>query len=245
MTQRPLADVVIAFDLDGTLVDTAPDLIGALNVVLHEEGLPAVPLASARHLVGQGARALLERGFAEAGRELQAAEVERLMTRFLDHYRAHIADESRVFEGVGEALDRLAALGARLTVCTNKPTLYAHLLLDALGLTPRFAAITGPDDAPARKPDPRHLLASIAAAGGAGRFLMVGDSLADVAAARGAGAPVIVVSFGYTDTPAADLGGDRLIDAFAELPDAVMEVMGPGPPAVVDATGIEPVTPSV
>lgn len=228
----PLAGCVVAFDLDGTLVDTAPDLIGALNAVLTEEGLPTVPLASARHLVGQGARALLVRGFAEAGRTLEAVEADRLVARFLDIYADHIADESRPFPGLALALDALQADGARLTVCTNKPTRFARLLLEALDLSHRFVCCTGPEDAPARKPDPRHLLASIEAAGGADRFLLVGDSFADVAAARGAGAPVIVVDFGYTETPAAELGGDRLISSFAELPGAVRDLLVPKAEAV-------------
>ena len=227
MTPRPLDGCVIAFDLDGTLVDTAPDLIGALNAVLGEEGLPRVPLASARHLVGQGARALLVRGFAEAGRTLEGGEADRLVARFLDIYRDHIADESRPFPDLLPALDALAADGARLTVCTNKPTRFARLLLEKLDLSDWFVCCTGPDDAPARKPDPRHLLASVEAAGGAARVLMVGDSFADVAAARGAGAPVVVVDFGYTETPAAELGGDRLISSFTELPRAVAELLAP------------------
>ena len=225
LPDRPLAGCLIAFDLDGTLVDTAPDLMGALNRVLAEDGLPALPLASARHLVGQGARALLLRGFGEAGRTLEGAEADAKVARFLDLYRAHIADESRPFPGLEAALDALQADGARLAVCTNKPGAYARLLLDTLGLSSRFVAVTGADDAPARKPDPRHLLACVEAAGGAERVLMVGDSLADVAAARGAGAPCVVVGFGYTDTPAAELGGDRLIEGFDALPAAALELL--------------------
>ena len=224
---RPLDGAVIAFDLDGTLVDTAPDLIGALNAVLAEERLPGLPLASARHLVGQGARALLVRGFGEAGRTLEEREADRLQARFLDIYREHIADESRPFPGLTESLDALEAAGARLAVCTNKPGAYARLLLDKLRLANRFRCVTGPDDAPARKPDPRHLLACIEAAGGADHFLLVGDSLADVAAARGTGAPCVVVSFGYTDIPAAELGGDRLIDGFDALESACLELLKP------------------
>ena len=227
--KRPLAGAVIAFDLDGTLVETAPDLIGALNAVLTEEGLPTLPLASARHLVGQGARALLVRGFAEAGRTLEGEEAERCVARFLEVYWDHIADTSHAFPGLAEALDALEHDGARLVVCTNKPTRFSRRLLEALGLSHRFVGVVGPDDAPARKPDPRHLLASIEAAGGADRFLLVGDSFADVAAARGAGAPCVVVSFGYTEIPAAELGGDRLIHAYSELPDACRELLATAP----------------
>ena len=223
-----LTGATIAFDLDGTLVDTAPDLIGALNVVLADEGLPAVPASAARHLVGQGGRVLLARGFADAGREIDPARADALFQRFLDAYRGCIADESRPYPGAVEALDTLAAAGARLAVCTNKPGAYARLLLDALDLSTRFAAVVGADDAPARKPDPRHLLHAIAEAGGdRARALMVGDSLPDASAARGAGVPVVLVSFGYTETPAAELGADAVFAHFDELPDVAGRLLGP------------------
>lgn len=226
-----LTGATIAFDLDGTLVDTAPDLIGALNVVLGERGLAPVPLAAARHLVGRGARKLIERGFADAGEVLDEGQVGGLVARFLDAYRGRIAEESRPFPGVETALDRLAAAGAQACVCTNKPTDLALLLLDQLGLTGRFAAIIGPDRSPAPKPDPRHFLTAIAAAGGdPKRSLMVGDSAADVDAAHAAGQPVVVVSFGYTETPARDLGGDALIEHYDALPAAVVQLLAaPGP----------------
>ncbi len=223
-----LRGFTIAFDLDGTLVDTAPDLIGALNAVLAEQVLAPVPLAAARHLVGRGARKLIERGFADAGALLDEVDVPPLVTRFLAVYRSRIVQDSKVFPGVAEALDALALAGARLCVCTNKPTDLALLVLDALGLTRRFSAVVGPGDAPAAKPDPRHYLATIEAAGGVPeRSLMVGDSAADVDAAHAAGAPVVVVGFGYTETPAADLGGDALIEHYAELPAAVAMLLGP------------------
>ena len=220
---RPLDGLTVAFDLDGTLVDTAPDLIGSLNVVLVEQGLPPVPMAAARHLVGRGAKALIERGFSDAGETLDDEAAVTHMARFLDVYRGRIADESVVFEGVPEALDRLAAAGARLCVCTNKPTGLSRLLLDAVGLSRHFAGVTGADSVPHKKPDGRHLNAAVTEAGGdPARCLMVGDSLPDVAAARAAGAPVIVVPFGYTETPAAELGGDRLAEHYDALFDAVI-----------------------
>ena len=215
----PLAGATIAFDLDGTLVDTAPDLVGALNHVLREEALPELPLASARLMVGRGARALIERGFAVAGARLDPVAAPALVERFIAVYLPRIADESRPFEGVEAALDALAAAGAALCVCTNKPTRLSLALLDALNMTSRFAAIVGPDAAPAPKPDPRHLAAAIAAAGGRmDRALMVGDSINDIAAARAAQVPSIVVSFGYTDIAPAELGADHLIEHFDALP---------------------------
>ena len=216
-----LASATIVFDLDGTLVDTAPDLMGTLNALLAREGLPPLPLASARNLIGQGARALLARGFAEAGEPLPPARLEALFGEFLPHYLARIAQESRPFEGVTEALDDLARVGARLAVCTNKPTALSVALLRALGLEDRFAAIIGPDSAPAAKPDPRHLITAIERAGGRlPHAVMVGDSISDARAARNAGVPLVLVSFGYTDVPAQDLGADVLIDHFRDLPDA-------------------------
>ena len=222
---RPLSGVLVVFDLDGTLVETAPDLIGALNVVLGEQGHPPLPLAAARHLVGRGARALLTRGFAEAGEALDDARAAPLVARFLAVYEARIADESHLYPGVIETLDALQGDGAKLAVCTNKPGGLSRRLLGELGLLARFAVVTGADDAPVRKPDPGHLLTCIAQAGGAERVLMVGDSIADVSAAKGAGVPVVVVSFGYTETPAAELGGDALIGAFAELPAAAARLL--------------------
>jgi phosphoglycolate phosphatase len=216
----------LAFDLDGTLVDTAPDLIGALNIVLGERHLPPLPVDSARVLVGKGARALIERGFSAAGAPLDEAEIGGLVARFIEVYRSRIANESRPFPGVEAALEALAAEGAKLVVCTNKRTDLSRELLDALELTDRFAAVVGADQAPAAKPDPRHFLAAVAAVGGdPARAVMVGDSYNDVAAAQAAGAPCVVVSFGYTEIAPADLGADRLIHSFDELVGAARELL--------------------
>ncbi len=216
-----LRDATVAFDLDGTLVDTAPDLIGCLNAILLEEGLEAIDLASARHLVGHSARVMLEHGFAQAGRPLDEARSSALVEVFIPRYLERIAEESRPFPGCIEALDALRAAGAKLCVCTNKLTSLSLALLEAVGLDGRFVAVVGPDATSARKPDPRHLLDAIGAAGGtAARAVYVGDSSIDVRAARAAGVPIIGVSFGYADAPVAELGFDAVIDGFEELPGA-------------------------
>jgi phosphoglycolate phosphatase len=227
LAPESLTGAVIAFDLDGTLVDSAPDLIGSLNVILHEKRLPALPLKQARPMVGRGARAMIEQGFAAAGEPLDAAETPALVRRFIAVYRERIALESRPFEGVEAALTDLAGAGAGLCVCTNKFTDLSVALLDALDLSRHFAAVIGPDLAPAPKPDARHLIAAVEAAGGRiERALMVGDSAADVGAARAAGVPSIVVGFGYTEIAPAELGGDHLIEHFSELAPLAARLLG-------------------
>jgi phosphoglycolate phosphatase len=194
MTRR---DSILVFDLDGTLADTAPDLIATLNMLLAREGLPPAAPTAARELVGQGARALIERGFALAGAPLAPARADALVGEFLAHYEAHIADESALFPGARAALDRFAEAGTRLAVCTNKPEPLARLLLDKLGVAGHFAAICGRGTFPMHKPDPRMLTLTIAAAGGdAARAVMVGDSKTDIDTAKAAGAPVVAVDFG-------------------------------------------------
>lgn len=221
-----LSGASIAFDLDGTLVETAPDLIGALNLMLDERELPHVPLSSARHLVGLGARVMLEHGFAEAGARFEADEMPRMVEQFVEVYRRRIADESHVFPGVEAALDHFAAEGAILLVATNKRTDLSLELLEKLGLLHRFAAVVGPDAVSRRKPDPAHLIEAIRSAGGdPARAVMVGDSANDVIPARAAGIPAVAVSFGYTPTPASELGADCLIDHFAQLPGVVAELL--------------------
>ena len=216
----------VVFDLDGTLVDTAPDLINALNFVLDREGLPPVPLHSARNMIGAGVRRLIERGLELEGRSAGLEDIARLTSDFIDYYAAHIADVSRPFEGLEGALDDLSARGYRLAVCTNKLEWLSKLLLDRLGLSSRFAAICGADTFGISKPDPAILRQTIARAGGhLSSAIMVGDAGPDIGVARRAGIPVIGVEFGYTDVPIADLKPDRLINHMRELPEAVESLM--------------------
>jgi phosphoglycolate phosphatase len=218
----------VVFDLDGTLVDTAPDLINALNFVLEREGLPAVPLHAARNMIGAGARKLIERALELEGRSLGPHDLARLTRDFIDHYAAHIADFSRPFEGLEGALDDLESRGYRFAVCTNKLEWLSKLLLDRLALSSRFAAICGADTFGVSKPDPAILRETVARAGGQlSSTVMVGDAGPDVGVARRAGVPVIGVGFGYTDVPIADLKPDRLIDHMRELPAAVEALMLP------------------
>jgi len=220
------SDRIVVFDLDGTLVDTAPDLINALNFVLAREGLPPVPLHAARNMIGAGARKLIERGMELEGRVAGPEDITRLTGDFIDYYAAHIADASRPFEGLEGALDDLAAGGYRFAVCTNKLEWLSKRLLDQLGLSSRFAAICGADTFGVSKPDPAILKQTVARAGGKlSRTVMVGDAGPDIGVARRAGVPVIGVEFGYTDVPIADLKPDRLIKHMSELPAAVKTLM--------------------
>ena len=216
----------VVFDLDGTLVDTASDLVGTLNHVLAEERVPPLPLATARPMLGAGARRLIERGLELDGRSVAPADLARLTGDFIDHYAAHIADLSRPFEGLESALDDLAISGYRFAVCTNKLEWLSKLLLDRLGLSARFAAICGADTFGVSKPDPAILRQTVVRAGGQlSLSVMVGDAGPDIGVARRAGVPVIGVGFGYTDVPIADLKPDRLIHHLGELPAAVEALM--------------------
>lgn len=208
----------IVFDLDGTLVDSAPDLAEALNRVLDENGLPKVAPESVRGMVGEGAARMIARGFAAAGRAVGDEPPDGLRQRFLAHYADCLADSTRPFPGAVAALETLAAAGRRLAVCTNKSEATSRALLDRLGLSRFFGAVVGGDSLAVHKPDPRHLTEAILRAGGTPeRAAMVGDSIVDVEAARAAAVPVVAVSFGYTRVPPAQFGADALIDSFDEL----------------------------
>jgi phosphoglycolate phosphatase len=216
----------VVFDLDGTLVDTAPDLINALNYVLDREGLPPVPVHAARTMIGAGARRLIERGLELEGRAVALEDLDRLTRDFIDYYADHIADTSRPFEGLEDALDDLAARGYRFAVCTNKLEWLSKLLLDRLGLSARFSAICGADTFGIAKPDPAILRQTVARAGGEmASTVMVGDAGPDIGVARRAGVPVIGVEFGYTEVPIAELKPDLLIGHMNQLPAAVETLM--------------------
>lgn len=226
-----LSGYTIAFDLDGTLVETVGDLHRALNHVLEAEGLPLATVAEMRNFVGQGARDLITRAFGVHGRLLDEATLDRLTDLYTEVYSADIAALSHPYPGLLEALDVLHGWGARLCVCTNKRTFLSVKLLKALGMADRFAAIVGADEVKNRKPHPEHYLHAIRTAGGdPARSVMVGDSINDVLSARNAGAPVAVYAFGYTDTAPDLLGADAVFTHFTDLPDLLVRLLTSQPP---------------
>ena len=217
---------IVVFDLDGTLAETAPDIMRVLNLILVREGLAALPLERARELVGAGVRVLIERGFKVSGRPLDPETLERLFLEFMDIYAQDTAGSSHLFDGVLGALDALADEGYALAVCTNKPILHTKLMLDHFGIAGRFAAVAGRDSFPYFKPDPRHLTLTIAAAkADPTRAVMIGDSRTDIATARAAGIPTICVPFGYTDVAIETLEPDLIIQHFDALAAAVRQVL--------------------
>lgn len=208
----------IVYDLDGTLADTAEDLVATLNWLLGKEGLAPVPVKNVGSLVGAGARALIKRGFAASGVTLGPERTEALFADYLSYYSAHIVVRSRLYPGVDKALAAFARAGWRQAVCTNKTEALAKLLIAKLGIAGRFAFVCGQDTFGIGKPDPKPLLGTIAAVGGAReRALMVGDSETDIKTARAAQVPAIAVDFGYADVPAEALGADRVVSHFDEL----------------------------
>lgn len=219
---------IAVFDLDGTLADTAGDLVGTLNVILKQEGLAPLPVSKARDMIGAGARALIQRGFEAAGKELTPAYLDELFRQFMIHYGENICVETRLYPGVAEALDRLEQAGFILAVCTNKVEEHSVKLLHELGIGHRFAANCGRDTFPYFKPDPRHLTLTIERAGGSpARAVMIGDSRTDIVTAQNAGIPAIAVPFGYTDVPVRELGPDLVVGHFDELFPAVKTLMRP------------------
>lgn len=215
----------IVFDLDGTLIDTAPDLAATVNELLRRRGRRVLQLSEIRTMIGQGARAMMAAGMKATGAVASPGELDGMIDEFIDYYSDNIAVGSEVFPGVEAALDRLEADGYRLAMCTNKHEGLSKKLVARLGLEHRFASLVGGDTLAVRKPDPRHLTETIVRAGGdVSRAILVGDSISDVSAAKAAGVPVIGVSFGYTQTPMAELDPDRIIDHFDELHAAVGEI---------------------
>jgi len=230
---------LLVLDLDGTIAETAGDLIGTLNMILAEEGLAPVTLESGRAMVGAGARALIERGFEASGAPLDADKLEALFHKFLAIYEDRIAQESHLYDGLQTALERFQSAGWRLAVCTNKIESASVKLLEALGVVHMFAAICGQDThrhdgKPVSKPDARALLMTIAVAGGDPETsVMVGDSKTDILTAQNASIPVVAVDFGYTDLHVSAFGPDVVISHFDELWNAVAKITGSRPNAAV------------
>lgn len=213
---------VVVFDLDGTLLDTGPDLLRALNRTLDGEGLAALQRADVASLFGHGARAMIGEGFRRAGLPLDSARLPELVDRFIAFYGAEIAVETCPYPGVGATLDRLSRRGFGLAVCTNKREALAHAVLEGTGLAHLFAAVIGGDSLPEQKPHPRPLIEAITQAGGTpDAAVMVGDSETDIATARAAGVPVIAVEFGYGGRPAVEFGADAVIGHYDELDRAI------------------------
>jgi phosphoglycolate phosphatase len=223
----------VVFDLDGTLVDTAPDIRVHVNAVLAELGRPPLDLAAARSMIGNGAKTLLECALLATGGVPAHADLDTLLAGFLERYAAAPAEHGPIHPGVIEVLQELGSDGIALGVCTNKAQWPTDRLLEVLDLARHFGAVIGGDALPVKKPAPGHLDAVLARLGArAGRAVLVGDSETDVLAARASDVPVVLVSFGYTRVPVAQLGADRVIDHFAELPAVLSELTatprGPG-----------------
>lgn len=220
----------LCFDLDGTLVDTAPDLIRVLNLVIAEDGLSETDYEKARKDVGYGSRKLIEEAFFRADTTVTAGRVDHLQKLFLDLYAEDIAQKSQPFPGVIDTLCQLRAAGAELSVCTNKPGYLARPLLDALKMTELFVRIVGSEDVLNKKPDAGHIFAAaghrgVTKLGDVCKIVMVGDSLPDILAAKNARVPSIAVSFGYSSTPVEQLGADCVIRNFRDIVPALKNVL--------------------
>ncbi|MDO9384264.1 MAG: HAD-IA family hydrolase [Hyphomicrobiaceae bacterium] len=217
-----MRDLTVIFDLDGTLVDTAPDLIAAANHALGDIGLDPVPGFVLAPAIALGARFMILDGLKHTGRHLPDGEVDRLLKLFLDYYLANIANESRPYPGAVDALTTLKAQGARLGICTNKRSHLSNALIGALGLNDLVHAVVGRDSVKKSKPHPEHLMETIRLADGdPKRAIMIGDTAVDVATARAAGVPVIGVPFGYSDRPITELAPDAVITHYDQLLPAI------------------------
>lgn len=215
----------VVFDLDGTLVESAPDLLNALNHAIAPLGLAPVALSDIRTMIGKGAKAMIRAALDQQSHHHDEDLVERLWTEFLDHYRQNIAVDSHAFEGVTEALDELANRGAVLAVCTNKTQALSEQLLAELGLARHFASIVGADAVSEKKPDAGHPLATIRQAGGdPARTIFVGDSQTDEKAARNAGLPFIFTPLGYETATAESIEAVAILHHYSDLSDLISAI---------------------
>jgi phosphoglycolate phosphatase len=216
----------LIFDLDGTLVDTAPDLLGALNAILVREGRRPVTRADLRHIVGHGAHTMVREALAITGGPVDAATSVRLVNDCVAYYRDHIADKSRPFPGVERTLAEFRAAGARLGILTNKPEELTEPLLAALDLRRYFTAVHGAGRFSYSKPDARVFHHVVEELGGPGAgAIMIGDSTTDYTTARAAGVPVILLTYGYTPDPVEALGADAITGDFTDLPRLVVRIL--------------------
>ncbi|MBC7952347.1 MAG: phosphoglycolate phosphatase [Rhodospirillaceae bacterium] len=217
----------VVLDLDGTLIDSVPDVAHALNCLLAEEGRRLLTMDEVKGLVGEGVTVLMEGAYAATGATVAGAELSAAIARYQDFYARDPATHTIVFPQVRETLERLAAEGVALGICTNKPYRITGLVLEALGLAPLFRAVTGGDNLPFRKPDGRHILATVEMMGlTPDSVLYVGDSITDVRAARDAKIPVVAVAWGYADEGGAEaLGADAVIDDFSAIPDLLRRLV--------------------
>lgn len=215
----------LVFDLDGTLIDSAPDVCASVNRVLTANGRRALTLDEAKDMVGWGGRVLVEKAFALTGAPGTAEEIDATLHGFLATYAAHPVEHTTVFPGAREALDRCQAAGIAMGLCTNKPEVTTGPVLEVLGLEKYFAAVACGDAVPHKKPDGRHVLYLIDDLGArVETTAMIGDSENDITAAIDAGVRSVAVSFGYAHAPVEELGADALIDHFDELPQALRRI---------------------
>ncbi|MGI9352153.1 MAG: HAD-IA family hydrolase [Rhizobiaceae bacterium] len=215
----------LIFDLDGTLANTAPDLIATLNRITMPYGLEPVELKDVSQMVGHGAKAMIEKAFSIKNRELSSTLHDALFENFVEDYSSNLANETHIFDGALEAMDRLNDKGYKFCVCTNKMEFLSQNLLDQLGALKRFHAIAGGDTFSFRKPDPRHLEETVKMMGrDINSAIMIGDSSTDINAAKNAGIPSVAVTFGYSDKPVNLLGATCVINHFSELDNAIEQI---------------------
>ncbi len=215
----------LIFDLDGTLIDSAPDVCASINRVLTGMGRRELTLEETMDKVGWGGRVLVEKALAGTGEAGSEEDVDRALEGFITTYAQHPADHSIVFPGVLSVLDTFKSAGVRLGICTNKPTATTPPVLEAMGLAKFFDVVSCGDAVPHRKPDGRHVRLVVEELGATiETTVLIGDSENDISAAIDAGVRSVAVTFGYAHVPCDELGADALIDHFRDLPKALANI---------------------